>query len=175
MKIRRTLSSKWFRFGVPVLMLLVLLAVRQREQRPLFCDYAMDPTSGKYSPDLAAWILPITTTDGDKTSIDLGNRLSVADSIQQDVLCVLSPTLRMHPQTKVFVVKWNMLCCTDGGTSDGGQNLSYWRDSGEVTYHAQGYRMGKAYNTTKVVAQGVDDLQIHRLAALNRPYSELGK
>lgn len=175
MKIRRILSSKWFRFGVPVLLLLVLLGARQWQQSVLASKYVINPVTGQYDPDLSAWVLPITSSGAGTVEIELGDRAGEANSIQEDVLFLLSPMLRKHPEEKVFIVSWGMACCSDGGTSDGGQNLTYHRDMGEVTYHRQGWFASKPYDTTTVVAQGVDDLQIHRLAALNRPYTELGK
>ena len=173
-----TLKSRFSRlatyFGVPILLIVVLFGARQwRQQRILYRDYAVNPVTGQYDRALEQWLLPITQSHGDDVLVEMGSWTGAANSVKEDVLWALSPTLRMHPSTKMFIVSWNMHCCTDGGTSDSGQELIYNRESGEVFYHIKGTDRGKPYNETRRIASGVDDSYIHQTAARDGGYDDL--
>ena len=135
----------------------------------------MNPMTGRYDPDLELWVLPITTKAGDAVSINLGDRAMYDESVGQDVLMVLSPTLRMHPQTKTFTVSWYERHCGDCGSYDGGQELIYNRETGTVTYRSQGSTMGKSYDKTTLLASNINDDTIHHLIAHGGSYEDLGK
>lgn len=176
MKIRRFSSKKLACFGLPLVLLFMLLSAYQWRQHELYSGkYVINPTTGKYDPALESWVVPITTTSGDSVGITLGDRSGAANSVDQDVLYLLSPVLRTHPQAKTFIVYWNLLCCTDGGNYDGGQELKYERDTGEVSYHSTGFSAGKAYKESKIIASKIDDSKIHEVAGRYGSYEELNQ
>ena len=161
-------------FGAPILLFFVLIGVRQQQQAAyLYRDYAVNPTTGKYDRSLEHWLLPITQSHGDEVSVKMGSMTGAAEPVEEDVLWALSPTLRMHPSAETFIVSWDMQCCTDGGTSDSGQEIIYHRDSGEVFYHSKGTDRGKPYDETRQIAKGVDDSHIHQTAARDGGYDDL--
>ncbi len=169
-------SRTGFYLGIVGLLFVLLIGARRWQDRalyPLYRNVIVDPKTGQQDDELARWLLPITEVHGDSVVIVLGNQLGFADSIKGDVPWVLAPTLRMHPNAKTFTVSWSLNCCTDGGSSDGGQGLIYHRDSSEVFYHIQGTTMGKPYDETTLIASGVDDIRIHRAAALGASYERI--
>lgn len=136
-------------------------------------DVVINSVTGKYDEDLELWVSHITGNgDGEDIFINLGDRASEANTVEQDVLFLLSPVLRMHPTTQVFNVHWTMVCCMDGGNSE---DFVYNRATGKVLHRSTGSLGGKAYDTTQMWGSGIKDCDIHRLASQRRPYTDFGR
>ncbi len=177
MKIVSSLRRKgwkfWFLLVLPFSLLGGLLFFLAPNDYPT-SDVVINPSTGRYDSFLDSWVSPITSPSpsGDTVVIDLGDRGGVANSIESDVLLVLSPVIRMHPRAKKFIVIWELRL---GMTSDPGQELVYNRDSGQVFNHRKWWFQEKLYDKNDLIAAQVKDRQIHKLAARRRGFSELGK
>ena len=160
-------------FVLPLLLIIGLLGARQWWQAELYRNFVVNPTTNKYDPQLERWLLPITSVKGSEVVIDIGDRAAVAESLREDVLWVLSPTLRMHPEAQTFEVKWIMICCAGSFTRDDGRTLTYNRITGEVTLHKKGTTFGEPYDKIDLIQRGVDDGHIHQVAARRGAYDDL--